>query len=36
MLRASAVGFDAYMVKPVDFDALERVIAADAEGPGAR
>jgi signal transduction histidine kinase/ActR/RegA family two-component response regulator len=30
-LRASAVGFDAYMVKPVDFDALERVIAADPE-----
>ena len=28
MLRTRAAGFDAHMVKPVDFDALERVIAA--------
>ena len=33
MLRARAVGFDAHMVKPVDFDALERVIAAPPEYP---
>jgi two-component system, sensor histidine kinase len=33
MLRARAVGFDAHMVKPVDFDALERVIAAPPESP---
>jgi CheY-like chemotaxis protein len=34
--RSFAAGFDAHLVKPIDFEALERILAATGETPAAQ